>query len=285
MEKPVVSVVMSAYNTENTIRESVGSILGQTLENFELLIADDCSTDNTYKLLREMAARDDRIRLYRNQENRGQAYTRNMLFEKAQTNFIAIMDSDDLSEKERLRVQWDFMKANPRYGYTATWFRKMNDSGEISAVIGRKKGDIQKQDYLFGIPFVHPTVMFRLTALQAVDGYWVDPLTRFRGEDYDMLMRMCAQGIEGYLIPHSLFVYFEGKAAMKRRKLRYRFSEVRLRYRNFKRLGLFPRAIPYVLKPLIVGLIPQSALEVVRKRIIKKKNLAGPEQDTMHVKP
>lgn len=275
MDKPVVSVVMSAYNTESTIRESVGSILSQSLADLELLIADDCSTDHTYTLLQEMAAEDQRIRLYRNTENRGQAYTRNMLFKKARSDFIAIMDSDDISEKERLEVQWTFMKKNPQYGYTGTWFRKKDDSGVLSGVIGRRKGIIRKEDYLFGIPFAHPTAMFRLTALKKVNGYWVDPMTRFRGEDYDMLMRMCAAGIKGYLIPRSLFIYFEGKAAVKRRKLRYRFSEVRLRYRNFKRLGLFPRAIPYTLKPLLVGIMPQSALEVARKRILKKKNLAN----------
>ena len=81
-----------------------------------------------------------------------------------------------------------------------------------------------------------------------------------------MLMRMYGAGMKGYVIPERLYVYFEGRAALQRRKYRYRLAEAKVRYRNFKTLGLMPRGLFYAVKPLAVGLIPQSLLNGIRKR-------------------
>ncbi|HWR22318.1 MAG TPA: glycosyltransferase family 2 protein [Feifaniaceae bacterium] len=271
MTKPSVSVVMAAYNAETTIEKSVRSILDQTLPDFELLICDDCSTDGTYALLLRLARQDERIRVFRNERNRGQAFARNRLFGLSEADYIAIMDADDFSERERLSKQREFLRAHPEFDYVSACPRWIDDEGVLSVKISGITGEVKKSDYLWGLPFLHPATMFTKKAISAAGGYRVEAATRYRNEDYDMLMRMCALGFRGYVLPERLYIYYEGAAALKRRKYRYRWAEARIRYVNFKRLGLMPRGMIYVLKPLIVGLFSQRVLGSARAVLYAKR--------------
>ena len=102
---PVVSVVMPAYNTEKYIQEAVSSIEKQTLKDWELLVVDDCSTDQTYDILLKLAQEDARIRIIRNQTNCGAAMSRNIAFSQCSGKYVALLDSDDLWEPEKLEKQ------------------------------------------------------------------------------------------------------------------------------------------------------------------------------------
>lgn len=102
---PVVSVVMPAYNTEKYIREAVSSIENQTLRDWELLVVDDCSTDQTYEILQKLAQEDARIKIIRNQTNCGAAMSRNIAFSQCSGKYVALLDSDDLWEPEKLEKQ------------------------------------------------------------------------------------------------------------------------------------------------------------------------------------
>lgn len=261
---PRVSVVISAYNVSGCIRESVESVLGQTLEDFELIICDDCSSDGTYQVLAELASQDKRIRLLRNEVNSGQALGRNRCIALSRGEYVAVQDGDDRSGPTRLETQAAFLDDHPEYAFVASHADNIGDDGVIRDRPNPKSGEVEKGDFLWGLPFLHPTVMFRKASLAAVGGYLVNKETRYRNEDYDMLMRMYARGMRGYVYPRRLYVYYEGPAALKRRKYRYRLDEARVRYRNFKALGLMPAGLFYAVKPLVVGLFPQRALNVVR---------------------
>ena len=102
---PVVSVIMPAYNTEKYIQEAVSSIENQTLRDWELLVVDDCSTDQTYEILLKLAQEDARIRIIRNQTNCGAAMSRNIAFSQCSGKYVALLDSDDLWEPEKLEKQ------------------------------------------------------------------------------------------------------------------------------------------------------------------------------------
>ena len=102
---PVVSVVMPTYNTEKYIREAVSSIENQTLRDWELLVVDDCSTDHTYEILQKLAQEDARIKIIRNQTNCGAAMSRNIAFSQCSGKYVALLDSDDLWEPEKLEKQ------------------------------------------------------------------------------------------------------------------------------------------------------------------------------------
>lgn len=101
----LVSVIMAVYNAEKTIAQAIDSVLKQTYPNFELLVVNDCSQDETVELVRGMMAQDDRIRLISNETNSGVSYTRKHGLEEARGAWIAILDSDDAWDPEKLEKQ------------------------------------------------------------------------------------------------------------------------------------------------------------------------------------
>jgi len=113
LKNPTVSVLMPAYNAEKYIAESIESILNQTFSDFEFIIINDGSTDNTAKIIREYARRDSRIKFIDNKKNMGVAKTRNQLLDNAVGKYIAYQDSDDISLAHRLAYQVDFLDSHP----------------------------------------------------------------------------------------------------------------------------------------------------------------------------
>lgn len=111
MEKALVSVIMPSYNASRFIGASIDSILCQTYQNLELLISDDHSTDpETIELLKEYAARDERVRIFLLPENNGPGYARNNSIKEARGRYIAFCDSDDRWMPDKLEKQLDFMQ-------------------------------------------------------------------------------------------------------------------------------------------------------------------------------
>ena len=100
-----ISIIMAAYNTEKTIEQAINSVLCQTYTNFELLVVNDCSTDRTAEWVKSIAAKDSRVRLISNVKNNGVSYTRKHGLEEAKGDWIAILDSDDAWEPEKLEKQ------------------------------------------------------------------------------------------------------------------------------------------------------------------------------------
>lgn len=101
---PLISVIMPAWNVEKTVRKSVDSILNQTWKNLELLIVDDCSTDNTWSIIREIARTDCRVKIIRNKINVGPYVSKNIAFLKAKGEWVTGQDADDWSFPERIEV-------------------------------------------------------------------------------------------------------------------------------------------------------------------------------------
>lgn len=107
----LVSIIMPSYNTADFIAETIRSVLSQTYENWELIIVDDCSTDNTDDIVAEFLS-DDRICYIKNEHNSGAAVSRNRALREAKGKWIAFLDSDDLWESDKLRKQIAFMEGN-----------------------------------------------------------------------------------------------------------------------------------------------------------------------------
>lgn len=126
---PLVSIIMPAYNAKN-IEESIGSVLRQSYKNIELLIVDDCSTDDTLERIKDF--KDERIVITKLQKNGGVANARNVAIEQSNGEFIAFLDADDLWHPEKLRTQINFMlKENITFSYT--------DFRSFEVVNGQKK--------------------------------------------------------------------------------------------------------------------------------------------------
>lgn len=115
----LVSIITPAFNSESFIAETINSVISQTYQNWEMIIVDDCSTDNTKNIIRSFQEKDDRIRLIENETNKGSAYSRNLALRNATGRWIAFLDSDDLWLPEKLEKQIEFMtKNNYRFSYT-----------------------------------------------------------------------------------------------------------------------------------------------------------------------
>lgn len=104
-EHPKVSVLMACYNAERYLEKAIESILEQTFEDFELILLDDGSTDNSIKIEQQFALKDHRVRVEKNSTNQGLVFTRNRLLELAKGEYIAILDADDISYPQRLEVE------------------------------------------------------------------------------------------------------------------------------------------------------------------------------------
>ncbi len=131
----LVSVIMSTYNSGESAAESIGSILGQTYSNLELLVTDDGSTDPaTLRLLSEMARQDSRIRVFFKKENLGPGSARNNSIREARGRYIAFCDSDDCWDAQKLEKQIRFMEQN-RVGLSYTSYLRVKSTGEKEAIV------------------------------------------------------------------------------------------------------------------------------------------------------
>lgn len=118
---PKISVFMPAYNSEEFIAEAIESILNQTFKDFEFIIINDGSTDHTWDIIQKYARQDNRIRAYSRCINKGIVYTANEGFELARGEYIARMDSDDISLPERFEKQIKYMETHPDIGLLGAW--------------------------------------------------------------------------------------------------------------------------------------------------------------------
>ena len=110
---PLISVIMAVHNSENFLEERILSVLGQSFKDFELILIDDLSTDDSLKITQKYKKKDRRIILLKNKKNLGPAGTRNEGLKKARGKYIAILDSDDLSHPERLKRQFNYLEEHP----------------------------------------------------------------------------------------------------------------------------------------------------------------------------
>lgn len=135
----LVSIIMPSYNTAKYIEESIKSVLVQTYTNWELIIVDDCSTDNTDEIVRSFLS-DDRIKYFKHEKNSGAAVSRNKALREAKGKWIAFLDSDDLWLPEKLERQIAFMKANDyKFSYTDYEELDKNSTSLNILVSGPKK--------------------------------------------------------------------------------------------------------------------------------------------------
>lgn len=117
---PLVTVIMPIYNNMNTVKQSVDSVLSQTMPDFELFIIDDGSTDKTFEIIKELAERDQRINILKNGCNLGVAATRNKALDLVRSKYIAFLDSDDIWSKDKLEKQISLLeKTNSDLCYTS----------------------------------------------------------------------------------------------------------------------------------------------------------------------
>ena len=172
MNKPKVSVIMAAYNSGQYIEESILSILNQTLKDLELIIVDDCSTDETQKIIQKYNQLDERVITIRNNINSGIAVSRNNGIRLAKANYIAVMDSDDMAFPDKLQIQYDFLEQEPYVGAVASGTQIIDENGTfIKNRIGLTNSDEIKFRILLKNPYINSSVLFRKKLFEEIGGY------------------------------------------------------------------------------------------------------------------
>jgi len=171
-EEGLISVVMPAYNAAPYIAEAITSILDQTYSKFELIIADDGSTDNTREIIDTIAAKEPRIAVAHNLANIGYLKTCNKLKSLAKGDFITFQDSDDYSDEKRLQILHEHLVANPDLDAVGSNFSKVLEDG---TVIWESDYPTTHEEIVTSMPeyfrFCGATIMFRKKVYQEVGGY------------------------------------------------------------------------------------------------------------------
>lgn len=201
-EAGLVSIIMPSYNTASFIEETIQSVLNQTYTNWELIIVDDCSTDNTDEVLENI--KDSRIRYFKNDKNSGAAVSRNKALREARGQWIAYLDSDDLWMPEKLEKQIHFMETNG-YAFSYTNYEEIDVNGNKTGVsiTGPKK--ITKTG-MFN--YCWPgclTVMFDANKIGLIQ---IEDIKK--NNDYAMWLKVCRKA-DCFLLDETLGQYRKGR--------------------------------------------------------------------------
>ena len=228
---------------------AIESIQSQTYSNWELIICDDASTDDTFEIIKHYEEADSRIKVIRNDSNLGASLSRNRCIDSSSGDYIAIQDADDVSLPERLELLSRALEMG-HFDFVSCAHYLFDDLG-VYSIYNPTEEYPTKHSFLKGMPFCHAATLFTKECLTSVNGYRVDKDT-IRNEDYDLFMRLYANGFRGCNIMDILYGYRVDKAALKRRSFKYRVDECIVRIKGFKELNiLFPYGWIYVLKPIL----------------------------------
>lgn len=163
LSKPEITVAMPAYNAADHLLEAIDSVLGQSFEDFELLVVDDGSTDNTLALAQSCA--DKRVRVERLPANKGRATARNMAMGRARGRYLAWMDADDIAMPHRLEAQYACLETHPQIHICGAGVQYFGQSCALEFF--PEQPEAARAASLFGVPVPNCCVMVRLDAMRA----------------------------------------------------------------------------------------------------------------------
>lgn len=213
----LVSVIMPSWNTSNFIAESIQSVIDQTYENWELIIVDDCSTDNTDEVVAKFT--DKRIRYFKNEKNSGAALSRNRALREARGEWIAFLDSDDLWNPDKLEHQINFMN---EHGYTLSYteYEKIDEESKplriyVSGPEKVNKHKIYNYDYIGQLTMMYSTKKFGLIQIKDIK----------KNNDYAIRLQLYKKSDTcAYLLKENLAKYRIRKVSISHDKFRRKFK-------------------------------------------------------------
>jgi glycosyltransferase involved in cell wall biosynthesis len=247
----MISVVMSAYNAEKYISEAIESILNQSYEDFEFIIINDCSNDNTLEIIKRYSSQDPRIKLINNKENLGLTSSLNKAIKSSKGKYIARMDADDISEKTRFEKQIEFLEKN------------IDEEGNIL----NDRTVPLNHDEIINIlpklsPLIHPAIIFRKKSLGKI-GFYNE---KFRtSQDYEMWFRAMAAGLKFQNLPLYLVKYRVNDNYFERKSFKYRINDLKVRFKGYNEIKLPIYKWYPIFTPLILGVIPAWLYKLLKK--------------------
>ncbi len=265
---PAISVLMGVYNCEETLDESLNCLLAQTETCWEVIICDDGSADRTAEIVKQWQERfPDKITFLQNGSNRGLSASLNRCLAEASGRFIARMDGDDLCSPERFEKELRYLRDHPHYRIVSTDMQCFDEAGPWG--LRSYPSDPVPADLIHGVPFCHAACMMDRKTISDAGGYSEDPAFE-RVEDYELWVRLYASGIRGGNIHEPLYQMRDDRSAAGRRKWKYRLNEARVRALAVRTLHLPAWNYIYVLRPLILGLLPAGLSSFLHHKKLRR---------------
>lgn len=234
MKKDLISIITASYNSENFIRSTYYSIVSQSYTNWEWLVTDDCSSDGSLDILKEIQVSDSRVKVFQNLTNLGAARARNKSLSQARGRFVAFIDADDLWESDKLLKQTNFMLRGS-VGISFTAYRVINQQGhyqhlsiDLLAPCTVNYRELLVKKATFGCS----TVMID----KFVIGNVIMPDLR-TGQDYATWLSILKKGFTAHLLREPLTSYRIVKGSISRNKVKKAIRQWRI-YRDVENLSL-----------------------------------------------
>jgi len=215
MTNPLVSVIIATHNREDLLPQAVDSILNQTCRDFEIIIVDDCSSDNTPEVIANLQQKDSRIKAIRSEKNIGPGAARNLGINQASGDFIAIMDDDDLSVPKRLEMELKTFEKNPEsmlvFSSVAWLDDEMQQKNIFPGIVARGEFPEDPKNvfellYLEGNKIPNTTLLVRKSVWEQVHY----PESPWIGEDWFFCMQLSALGFRFSAIREPLVLQRRG---------------------------------------------------------------------------
>lgn len=231
MKQPLISVIMSTYNEEKYIETSLKSLLNQTFKEFEIIIVDDASTDNTKQLIQNL--QDERIRLICNEENQGLTKNLNKALKYVTGKYIARMDGDDIAFPTRFEKQVQYMEKHPETMLVSCYTKSFGDSDLVFAL--PDDSEVLRVRMLVRPVYAHPGFMMRRELIEA--GYQYNEEYR-TAQDYEFASRVAEKYKIG-LVPEVLLLYRVHKKQISAKAGNQQFNNAdKIRKHQLERLGV-----------------------------------------------
>ena len=232
-----ISVIMPCYNSQKYVAEAIQSILNQTFKNFELIIIDDGSRDNTWETIKKFT-KDKRVIAIKNEKNLGLAKTLNKAISRSHGTYIARMDNDDWAYPDRLEKQYTFLESHKEVGIVGGTMEIMNEEGKVTGKRVYSLTDSQIRQKIFRYsPFSHPLIMIRRSVLDKAGLYNPDfELVN----DYELYFRI---GLVSKFanLPDTLIKYrvLSGMTRSKTKQMELETIKVRRKYKTAYKITPF----------------------------------------------
>lgn len=269
-----ISILMGVYNCENTLCEAIDSIIGQSYENWQFIICDDGSRDNTYKIAKEYEQKDpERFLVIKNKTNLGLNATLNKCLRLAEGEYIARMDGDDISVINRFEKEINILENYPEYAIVSSHMITFDENGEWGCIKTLEKPEVR--DFATQVPmFCHAPCMIRREAFLDVEGYTEDKRL-LRVEDYHLWYKLYAKGYRGYNIQESLYKMRDDRNALHRRTVSARLNGIYANFIGFKMINMPKWMYIYAIKNAILEciklLLPDMVYMYLHKKRLEKR--------------
>ncbi len=261
---PKISVIMGIYNCADTLSEAIECILAQTESDWELIMCDDGSKDDTFAVASAYQNQyPDKIVLLQNDRNYGLNTTLNNCLAVAKGRYIARMDGDDRCSPDRFEKELAVLENEADIAIVSTDMAHFDETGTWGRIA--RPTNPEPKHFLKESPFCHAPCMVRREAYEAVGGYSVSK-NLLRVEDYHLWIKMYAAGYRGKNIHEPLYQMRDDRNAYGRRKFRFRLNEAYIRHVVIKTFRLPITGYAYALRPILVGLLPGWLYDRLHKK-------------------